>query len=158
MSRSWSSRASSLLALDVERPLLRFEVARPDLDHRILLDVVAQLAPVLDVADQRGQALRVEAVGRIEEFEAGLVDVEDREAFQLEPVLLEVGLRHRLHPRNVVGALLVHPGHVHLGRDGAQRALELARQQGVSCSGSSVRRPRVEAAMATARRSGCTRT
>ena len=64
------------LALDVERLLLGFEVAGADLDHRVLLDVVAQLAPVLDLLDERGQAFGVEPVRRIEEFEVGLVEVE----------------------------------------------------------------------------------
>ena len=41
------------LPLDIERQLLGLEVAGADLDHRILLDVVAQLPPLLDVLDER---------------------------------------------------------------------------------------------------------
>ena len=56
------------LALDVERLLLGFEVAGADVDHRVLLDVVPELAPFLDLLDQRGQAFGVEAVGGVEEL------------------------------------------------------------------------------------------
>ena len=119
------------LALDVEHLLFGLEVAGADLDHRVLLDVVAQLAALLDVPDQRGQALGVEAVGRVEIFQRGLVDVDDRDAFQLQPVLLQILLRQLLDPRHIGVAVLVHLAHRHLGGDGAQRALELARQQAV---------------------------
>ncbi len=119
------------LALDVERLLLGLEVTGADLNHRVLLDVVAFLALVLDAADQRGQAFGVEAVRRVEEFEAGLVDVEDGDAFQLQPVLVEVELRAVPHAGHVIGTAFMHAGHVHLGGDGAQRALELAREQRV---------------------------
>jgi hypothetical protein len=61
--------------------LLGLQVARPDLDHRLLFDVVPQLATLFDVADERGQAFRVEAVRRIEELKRGLVDVEDGDRF-----------------------------------------------------------------------------
>ena len=43
------------LLLDVQDALLRFEIACPDLDHRVLLDVVAQLAARLDRLDHGGQ-------------------------------------------------------------------------------------------------------
>ena len=65
------------LALDVERLPLGFEVAGADPDHRVLLDVVAQLAPRLDLLDQPGQAFGVEAVRGVEVFEVGLVEVGD---------------------------------------------------------------------------------
>src|SRR3712207_3663016 len=55
------------LALDVEGLPLRLEVARADQYYRFLLDVVTQLPPVLDLPDDPGQALRVKAVGRVEE-------------------------------------------------------------------------------------------
>jgi hypothetical protein len=67
------------LALDLERLPLGLEVAGADLDHRILLDVVAQFAPGLDVLHQAGQAFGVKAVGGIEKFEIGLVEVGDRD-------------------------------------------------------------------------------
>ena len=51
-------------ALDIERLPLGLEIAGADQDHRFLLDVVAQLAPGLDVLDQAGQAFGVEAVRR----------------------------------------------------------------------------------------------
>ena len=50
------------LAIDLECLLLGFEIASANEDHRILLDVVAQLAPRFDVLDQLGQAFGVEAV------------------------------------------------------------------------------------------------
>ena len=66
-------------AVDFQRLLLGFEIAAADEDHRFLLDVVAQLAPGFDVLDELGQALGVEAVRRIEEFEVGLVEIGDRD-------------------------------------------------------------------------------
>src|SRR5262249_24644358 len=54
------------LALDLQRLPLGFEVAGADLDHGILFDVVAQLAPRLNVLHQPRQAFGVEPVGRIE--------------------------------------------------------------------------------------------
>ncbi len=71
------------LALDIERLPLGLEVAGADLDHRILLDVVAQFAPGLDVLHQAGQAFGVEAVGGIEIFEVGLVEVGDRDRLRV---------------------------------------------------------------------------
>ena len=65
------------LALDVERLLLRLQVARADADHRVLLDVVAELAALLDLLDQPGQTFSVEAVRRIEVLQVGLVEVGD---------------------------------------------------------------------------------
>ena len=97
-SRSCSSRASSLARSISSALLLGFQVARADLDRRVLLDVVAQLAPVLDVLDEDGEALGVEPVGGIEELEARLVDVEDGDGFELETVARQVGL-HRLAAR-----------------------------------------------------------
>ena len=82
------------LALDVERLPLGFEVAGADQDHRFLLDVVAQLAPRLDLLDQLRQAFGVEAVRRVEVFEVGLVEVGDRDGLKLEAVL-----RQRLRRR-----------------------------------------------------------
>jgi hypothetical protein len=55
-----------------------FEIAGADLDHRILFDVVAQFTLGLDVFHQLGEAFRVEAVRRIEEFEVGLIEISDR--------------------------------------------------------------------------------
>ena len=119
------------LALDVERLLLGLEVARADLDHRILLDVVAQLAPRLDLLDQLGQAFGVEAVRRVEVFEVGLVEVGDRDGFELEAVLGERLGGRLLDARDIVAALLVHLLHRHLGGDRAQRRDELAGEQRV---------------------------
>ena len=75
------------LALDFQRLALGFEVASADLDHRILFDVVAQLALGLDVFHQAGQALGVEPVRRIEIFQVGLVEIGDGDELQFEPVL-----------------------------------------------------------------------
>ena len=73
------------LALDIERLPLGFEVAGADQDHRFLLDVVAQLAPGLDLLDQLGQAFGVEAVRRVEVFEVGLVEIGDRDGLSSRP-------------------------------------------------------------------------
>ena len=117
------------LALDLEHAPLRFEILVADLDHRLLLDLVAHLAARLDRLGQRGQALGVEGVGRIEEFEAGLVDVDERDVLELEAVLGE-RLRGLLaHPRHELAALLVDLLERHLGGDGAERGGELALEQ-----------------------------
>ena len=55
------------LALDIERLPFGLEVSGADPDHRILLDVVAQFAPGLDVLHQAGQTFGVEAVRGIED-------------------------------------------------------------------------------------------
>ena len=123
------------VALDVERLALGFEVAGADPDHRILLDVVAQLAAVLDVLHQLGQAFGVEAVRRIEVFEVGLVEVGDRDGFQFEAVLRQRLGGGGLDPRDIFAALLVHLLHGHFGGDRAQRGDELAGQQGVQALG-----------------------
>ena len=114
------------LAVDIQRLLLGFEVAGADQDHRILFDVVAQLAPGLDVLDQLGEALGVEAVGRVEEFEIGLVEIDDRHRFELEAVLLHDLQRRLLDAGDVFAAPLVHLHHGHFGGDRAQRGDELA--------------------------------
>ena len=62
------------------------EVLVADLDQRALLDLVAHLAPRLDRFGELGQALGVEGVGRIEIFEAGLVEIDDGDALQLQAV------------------------------------------------------------------------
>ena len=110
---------SLAFAIDFERLLLGFKVAAADQDHRFLLDVVAQLAPRLDVLDQLGQAFGVEAVRRIEEFEIGLVEIGDRHGFELEPVLLQPFQRQLLHPGDVFAAPFVHFLHGHFGGDRA---------------------------------------
>ena len=108
------------LALDIQRLLFGLEVAGADPDHRVLLDVVAQLAAVLDVLDQAGQALGIEAVGRIEEFKLGLVDILDGDRFQLQSVEVEAFLgQSRLTRCDIDAALLVHLVHGHLGGDRA---------------------------------------
>ena len=117
------------LALDLERLPLGFEVAGADLDHRILFDVVAQFALGLDVFHQLGQALRIEAVRRVEEFEVGLVEVGDRHKFQLEAVLGQSLGGRGLDARDVVAALLVHLLHGHFRGDRTHRGNELAGQQ-----------------------------
>ena len=116
------------VALDVERQALGLQVARPDADGRVLLDIVAQPPPLLDVADELGQALGVEAVGGVEELQRGLVDIAHRHALQLQPVGREVALGHLRDARHVGRPALVHLGHAHLGRRRAERALELACQ------------------------------
>ena len=77
------------LALDIQRLLFRLQVARADLDHRVLLDVVAQLAAGLDRLDHGGQTFGIEPVGGVEVLDVGLVDIGDGHGFQLQPVLVQ---------------------------------------------------------------------
>ena len=118
-------------ALDVERLPLGFEVAGADQDHRLLFDVVAQLAACLDLLDQLRQAFGIEAVRRVEVFKVGLVEVGDRHRLKLEAVLRQPFGSRLLHARDIISALLVHFLHRHLGRDGAQRGDELAGEERV---------------------------
>ena len=117
------------LALDLQRLLLRLEVAGADPDHRVLLDVVARLAAGLDLLDEPGEALRVKPVGRVEVLQVGLIELGDGDRFKLQAVH-----RKRLggvgpHLDDVVAAPLVHLLERHLGPDRTQGADELARQQ-----------------------------
>ena len=123
------------LAFDLERLPFGFEIAGPDLDHRILFDVVAQFALGLDVLHQLGQAFRVEAVRRVEEFEVGLIEVGDRDRFQLEAVLGQRLGGFGLDARDVFAALLVHLFHGHFRGDRAHRGNELAGEQRVQLFG-----------------------
>ena len=115
--------------VDLQGLLLGLEIAAADQDHRVLLDVVAQLAPRFDVLDQFGQALGIEAVRRIEKLEIGLVEIGDRHRFELEAVLLEALERRLLDPVDVFAAPLVHFHHGHFRCDRPQGGDELARQQ-----------------------------
>ena len=123
------------LAFDVQRLLLSLQIARANLDHRVLLDVVAQLATFLDGLDDGGQAFCIELVGRVEILNVGLVDVRRRDAFQFQAVLVEPFLRHFLDAGDVLVAILMHLLKRHLRRDGAQRRYELARQERMDALG-----------------------
>ena len=81
------------VALDVQRLSLGLQIARADLDHRILFDVVAQLPAVLDVLHQPSETLGVEPVRGIEEFEVRLIEVGDCDRLKLEAVLRQRLLR-----------------------------------------------------------------
>ena len=74
------------LAVDLERPPLGIEVLVADREHGLLLDQVAHLAAGLDRLGQLRQAFGVEGVRRIEMFEPGLVEVDQRDAFEFQPV------------------------------------------------------------------------
>ena len=117
------------LAVDVQRPLFRLEVLAADRDHRVLLDVVALLLAALDLLGQARHAFGVEGVARVEELEAGLVELGQRGGLELEAVLRQV-VGHRLaHAPHVGAALLVQLLHGHLGGRRAQRVDELALHQ-----------------------------
>src|SRR5690554_702736 len=75
------------LALALQGLLLDLQVATAELDPRVLLDVVAQLAAGLDVLDQAGETFGVEAVRGVEVFEVGLVEIGDGDRLELETVL-----------------------------------------------------------------------
>lgn len=119
------------LPLDLGRLSLGLEIACADRDYRALFDLVSKLAALLDVADQRCQALGIEAIRRVEVLERRLVDVHDRHALELEPVLREILLRDGTDAGDVLRPLLVLLAHRHLGGDGPESALELAGEQGV---------------------------
>ena len=146
------------LAVDVERLPLGVEILVADLDHRVLLDVVADLLAPLDLLGQARQALGVEGVGRVEELHGRLVELGQRHGLELEAVLQQVGRDHGAHALDVFAALLVHLLHRHLGRHGAQRVDELALDQLLSASGCMVRWPSVWAAAAMASSDAWTRT
>jgi hypothetical protein len=90
-----------------------------------------QLPPLLDILDEGGEALGVEPVRGVEILERRLVDVDDRDAFKLQPVLRQVLLSDLAHAVHVGMPVLVHLAHAHLGRDRAHGAFELAREKPV---------------------------
>jgi hypothetical protein len=104
-------------------------LAGRNLDHRVLFDVVADLLAPLDLFGQPRQAFRVEGVGRIEEFHAGLVELGQRHGFEFQPVLQQVAGDPVAHAAHEVATLLVKFLHCHLGGHGAQRVDELALHQ-----------------------------
>ena len=63
------------VTVDVERLPLGVQILVADLDHGVLLDVVALLLARLDGLGQPRQALGVEGVRRIEELHRGLVEL-----------------------------------------------------------------------------------
>ena len=117
------------LAVDLQDLALGVEVLGANVDQRALLDLVAHAAARFDRFGELGQAFGVEGVGRIEEFEAGLVEVDDRHVFELQPVRGERFGRDLADLVGVVAALLVHFLQRHLRRDGAHRDGEFAFQQ-----------------------------
>src|SRR3546814_9493324 len=82
----------------------------------ILLDVVARLTAGLDGLDELGQALGIEAVGRVEELQVGLVEIGDRDRLQFQAVPRQRVGSARLDGGDVAAALLVHLVEGHLGR------------------------------------------
>ena len=146
------------LALDIERLALGLEVLRPDFDLRALLDLVAHAPARFDRLRELGQALRVEGVRAVEELKAGLVEIDDRHALELESVLRQAFGRGGLDALGVVLPQFVHLLERHLRRGRAQRRGEPAFESSRALSGSRVRRPRVCAATATSSRVEPTRT
>ena len=145
-------------SFDVESLALRLEVASADLDDRVLFDVVAQFAARLDRLDQLGEALGVEAVRRIEEFEARLIEIEKRDRFELETVLRQAECATlRTCSTKSPGAWCI--SSMDISAVTARMAdSNLPTRRPRRLSASSVRRPRVDAASATASRVARTRT
>ena len=85
-------------ALDVERLPLRIQILGPDLNLRALFDLVAHAPARFYRLRELGQALGVERIGAVEEFEAGLVQVNDGYAFEFQAVLREPFARRRPSP------------------------------------------------------------
>ena len=77
------------LPLDVERASLRLEILGPDFDLGALLDLVAHAPACLDHFGQLGETFGVESVGAVEEFEAGLIEIDDGDVLEFEAVLGE---------------------------------------------------------------------
>jgi len=123
------------LAFDIERLALSLEVAGADLDHRLLLDVVAQFPLLLDFLDDARQTFGIEPVGRVEVLQVRLVEVGDRDRLQHEPVLLHHLLGGIADPLDIGRPLLVHLLHGHLGGHGTQSRDELAGEQGIELVG-----------------------
>ena len=118
------------LALDVEGFLLGLEVPGPDPDCGVLLDVISLLAIGFDVLDEPGKALGVEnRLDGLKYSRPVWSTIADGDGFELEPVEVEPLLRQLLHPAHVLGALLVHLLHRHLGGDRPECGDELARKQ-----------------------------
>ncbi len=112
--------------VDLQRPPLRIEVLVADRQHRVLLDLVAHLAARLDDLRELGETLGVEGVRGVEMFEPGLVEIDERDGFELESVegqSLAGEIAHLCHEE---AALLVDVLKRHFGRDGAERRGELA--------------------------------
>ena len=114
------------LAVDLQHAALGFEVLVADLDHRLLLDLVAHLAARLDRLGQLRQALGVEGVRRVEMLQAGLVDVDEGDVLQLEAVIGERLGRLLADAHHEMPALFVDLLQRHLRGDLAERGGELA--------------------------------
>ncbi len=118
------------LALDLERLALRVEILRADLDLRALLDLVAHAPARLDHLRELRQALGVEGVGAVEELEVGLVEIDERDAFEFEPVQRRAPRSRRRAPCSAIGLpLLVQFLQRHLRGGGAHGGGEAAFQQ-----------------------------
>jgi hypothetical protein len=118
-----------LLALDLQRLLLGFEILLRDRDLGVADGQVALLPLGLGDARQRGQALGVEGVVGIEILGVGLVEAGERGAFQLQAVQQQVGRHCLLHRLHELGALFLQIGQRHGRRDRAQRVDELGFDQ-----------------------------
>ncbi len=145
------------LALDIERLPLGLEIAGADLDHRILFDVVAQLAR--GPRCPRISRVRPSASKRFEGLKNSR-SVWSRSViatdFELEAVLGQRlrsrGLRPARHIRRAARA-----SRSMVISEATERSAETNLPDSSACSrsGSSVRRPSVAAAIETASRVGC---
>ncbi len=147
-----------VFAIDLEHTAVGFEVLGADLDHRLLFDEVAGLAPLLDRLRQLGQTLGVEGVRGIEEFEPRLIDVDEGDVLEFEPVHGERVAREFVDAGHEGDALLVDLFERHLRRRGAQRPANLPSKRSRMPSGWSARRrasgPRSRRPPGPARRGG----
>ena len=117
------------LAIDLEDLLLRLQILAADIDQRALLDLVAHLAPRLDQLGELGQAFGIEGIRRIEEFQAGLIEVDDGDILQFEPVGGERFGGEIADLIGIVAALFVHLLERHLRRHHAHRGGKFSLQQ-----------------------------
>ena len=105
------------------------------MQHRILLDVIAQFAASLDGLDHAGQTFGVKPVGWVEIRNVGLINVQDRDAFQIKTVFVQTRLRRLDHARHIFPATLMQVFHGHFSRHRAQGRDEFAVQQLVNALG-----------------------
>ena len=72
--------------------------------------MVAELAALLDLLGELGQALGVEGVGRVEDADVGLIEARQRGVFELKPVRgqREATSRYLAHKTAAAGMDLFH--------------------------------------------------
>ena len=117
-------------AIDLKHAALRFKILVADFDDSALLDFVAHAAAQLDRLGHLGETFCIKGVRGVEEFELGLVDVDNGNRLQFQPL----GVQHLggklAHPARELVTPFVHLFHCHLRRNGAKGAGRIALRPG----------------------------